>query len=139
MTVGIVNDYFLDLDMSSVSVGSIQNRILARSLTWALAYNRSPPIGANMIPTTKKRGKTVLGVRIGLRQSVLAGVVRKRYLALRTTYCQAFNRCCRKAVSRMGRNLSDDDASFQIPQVELTRRSPALCFLMHLIVLLTVY
>ena len=48
------------------------------SWTFALAYIKAPPIGANMMPTAKKRGKTVLGVRIG---------------------CHAFNRCCRNAVS----------------------------------------
>jgi len=35
-------------------------------LTNELAYNSSPPMGANMMPTTKKRGRTVFGVRIGL-------------------------------------------------------------------------
>ena len=36
------------------------------SHTWALAHNRSPPSGANMMPTVKNKGKTVFGVRIGL-------------------------------------------------------------------------
>jgi len=36
-------------------------------LTSALAYSRAPPMGPNMIPTAKKRGRTVLGVRMGLR------------------------------------------------------------------------
>jgi len=48
------------------------------SCTVALAQSSSPPIGAKMMPTAKKSGKTVLGVRIG---------------------CHAFSRCCRKAVS----------------------------------------
>lgn len=37
-----------------------------RGLTSLLAYSSKPPIGANMIPMAKKRGSTVLGVRIGL-------------------------------------------------------------------------
>ena len=36
------------------------------TLTCALAHSRTPPIGANIIPTTKKRGNTLFGVRIGL-------------------------------------------------------------------------
>ena len=39
-------------------------------LTCELAYSSRPPIGANMIPTMKKRGRTVLGVRIGLHDVV---------------------------------------------------------------------
>jgi len=35
-----------------------------------LAHNKSPPMGANMIPTAKKRGRTVLGVRMGLKDCV---------------------------------------------------------------------
>jgi hypothetical protein len=38
-----------------------------KRLTWALAHNKTPPIGANMMPITKKSGKTDLGVKIGLR------------------------------------------------------------------------
>ncbi len=44
-------------------------------LTCALAYSNSPPIGANTIPMAKKRGSTVLGVRIGL-PGVSKGCVR---------------------------------------------------------------
>lgn len=68
-----------------------------REQTWALAYKSRPPIGANIIPMTKKRGSTVLGVRIGLLETV-----RRRRGAIgisETKYCHAFNRCCRKAVS----------------------------------------
>jgi hypothetical protein len=36
-------------------------------LTCALANNNPPPMGANMIPMAKNNGRTVLGVRIGLR------------------------------------------------------------------------
>lgn len=48
------------------------------SWTCELAYRSSPPMGAKMTPTAKKSGRTVFGVRMG---------------------CQAFSRCCRKAVS----------------------------------------
>ena len=40
---------------------------------------RRPPMGAKRMPMMKKVGRTVLGVRMG---------------------CQAFKRCCLKAVSR---------------------------------------
>lgn len=48
------------------------------SWTVELAHSRTPPMGAKMMPTAKKSGRTVLGVRMG---------------------CQAFNRCWRKALS----------------------------------------
>jgi hypothetical protein len=35
-------------------------------LTMELTYNKPPPIGANMMPMVRKRGITVLGVRMGL-------------------------------------------------------------------------
>ena len=35
-------------------------------LTRELAYSSSPPMGANMTPTMKKRGRTVFGVKMGL-------------------------------------------------------------------------
>lgn len=38
--------------------------------TWELAQSRTPPIGANIIPTVKKNGRTVLGVRIGLHSEL---------------------------------------------------------------------
>src|ERR1700737_1638296 len=45
------------------------------------AYNNSPPIGPKIIPTAKKRGRTVLGVRMGAyarrrcwRKAVLGGL-----------------------------------------------------------------
>lgn len=62
-------------------------------------------MGANTIPIEKKRGSTVLGVRMGLlagRQRSIAG---KRPIATgNTAYCHAFNRCCRNAVSVWGRD-----------------------------------
>ncbi len=52
-----------------------------------------------MIPRVKKSGKTVFGVRIGLHEPMLTVYV-PVYLGLfGDTYCQAFNRCCLKAVS----------------------------------------
>ena len=36
----------------------------------ALDQSNSPPIGEKMMPTMKKRGRTVLGVRMGLQSSV---------------------------------------------------------------------
>lgn len=49
-----------------------------RELTDSAAYKKRPPKGAKMMPTTNKVGRTVFGVSSG---------------------CQAFNRCCLKAVS----------------------------------------
>lgn len=37
-------------------------------LTMALDQSSSPPIGAKMMPTAKKSGRTVLGVRMGLKR-----------------------------------------------------------------------
>lgn len=62
--------------------------------TVVLAHNNSPPIGANIMPTAKKIGRTVLGVRIGLRFVSI-----KTVLVDDWTHCHAFRRCCRKAVS----------------------------------------
>ena len=67
-------------------------------LTCELAYSKRPPIGANIIPTMKKRGRTVLGVRIGLRIIVqLIDVHVSSDLeppkGLRNTHCHAFKRC----------------------------------------------
>jgi len=59
-------------------------------------------MGANMIPTAKKMGRTVLGVRIGLRK-VNFGPIHARVVA---TYCHAFNLCCRKAVSESYQHYS---------------------------------
>jgi hypothetical protein len=55
----------------------VRAAVRSKPLTCALAYNKPPPMGANMIPIAKNNGRTVLGVRIG---------------------CQAFNRCWRNAV-----------------------------------------
>jgi hypothetical protein len=61
------------------------------SFTVELAHRSTPPIGAKMTPTAKKRGRTVFGVRIG---------------------CQAFRRCCRKALSVHCRQCSVPCAPF---------------------------
>ena len=44
-------------------------------LTWELAYNKRPPIGAKMMPIMKKSGRTVFGVKIGLIQVNHLGLV----------------------------------------------------------------
>ena len=51
-----------------------------------------------MIPMMKKRGRTVLGVRIGL-EIVSVGCGEAAVLAW-STHCHAFSLCCRNAVSR---------------------------------------
>jgi hypothetical protein len=55
------------------------------SWTCELAHSNSPPSGAKMTPTAKNSGRTVLGVRMG---------------------CQAFRRCCRKAVSMLSWSMA---------------------------------
>ena len=111
--VGIVENDLLDLadgehaDRSNRGMsGPGQVRPVATLRTCALAHKSRPPMGANMRPTMKKRGRTVFGVRIGLRASEvgqhgypsppLIGCLMKEGGG---TYCQAFNLCCRKAVS----------------------------------------
>lgn len=47
-------------------------------LTCELAQRRTPPIGANITPTTKNNGNTLFGVRIGL-----CGTLEKVVVALR--------------------------------------------------------
>jgi hypothetical protein len=54
-------------------------------------------MGANMMPTAKKMGRTVLGVRMGLYMSALRVSVGGLWGGV--TDCHAFNLCCRKAVS----------------------------------------
>lgn len=67
-------------------------------------------MGANMTPMLKNRGRTVLGVKMGLGRcfSIVDGGWRSRchtsgYRGMsagaRKTYCHAFRRCCRNAVS----------------------------------------
>ena len=56
-------------------------------------------MGANIIPIAKNRGSTVLGVKIGLRVSVLVRPGDPEMAGSRGTHCHAFNRCCRNAVS----------------------------------------
>lgn len=40
------------------------------TLTCELAHRRTPPIGAKITPTTKKRGSTLFGFKIGLFDGV---------------------------------------------------------------------
>lgn len=68
--------------------------------TLELAKISSPPRGAKMTPTAKRSGRTVFGVRIGLQARTRSGFVPAREAT--STYCQAFSRCCRKAVSAHG-------------------------------------
>lgn len=82
-----------------------------------------------MIPMAKKSGRTVFGVRIGLRndyQPRFAPEPRSHVVAL-ATHCQAFNRCCLNAVS-VGfanrqhvpgtmKNSSSNDASISVDVV----------------------
>lgn len=44
-------------------------------LTCELAQRRTPPIGANITPTTKNNGSTLFGVRIGLFEALEKVVV----------------------------------------------------------------
>lgn len=60
---------------------------------------RTPPIGAKRTPTIKKRGRTLLGVKIGLWRRQRANIGRQTSQGGHKAHCQAFNRCCRKAVS----------------------------------------
>ena len=82
-----------------------------------------------MMPTKKKRGSTLLGVNIGLMAPLLAakGALRGTWCGgFSGTYCQAFNRCCRKAVSVAIRTLvSDGPMSHSLKGLH-TRRSSAL-------------
>ena len=86
--------------------------------TIELAHNSNPPMGANKMPTVKKSGSTVFGVRIGLdstqdsRQLPLLrppGRYRKVAYWRTTTYCHAFSRCCRNAVSRIVFRIHGDN------------------------------
>lgn len=47
--------------------------MVPRGQTCALAQINRPPIGANITPTAKKSGRTVLGVRMGLGAAVSGG------------------------------------------------------------------
>lgn len=55
-------------------------------------------MGAKMIPMVKKRGRTVLGVRIGLGSSAIIATCLSSRICQKT-YCHAFKRCWRNAVS----------------------------------------
>jgi hypothetical protein len=66
-----------------------------RGHTKELAQRRTPPMGANMTPTIKKRGRTLLGVKIGLEKLAQR---KDRYII--QSHCHAFNLCWRNAVSK---------------------------------------
>jgi hypothetical protein len=77
-----------------------QRGIRRAKLTCELAHMRTPPIGANKIPTMKNRGSTLLGVRIGLSEwSARSSKAVGTGWSGGKTHCHAFNRCCRNAVS----------------------------------------
>lgn len=63
--VGVIDGYFLDLEAHGSSELFCQGRYETRH-TRELAQRRTPPIGANITPTMKNRGRTLLGVKIGL-------------------------------------------------------------------------
>lgn len=56
-------------------------------------------MGAKMMPIEKKSGRTVLGVRIGLVCGQRCVSAPWEFRPSSTTYCHAFSRCCRNAVS----------------------------------------
>ena len=69
--------------------------------TSELAHINSPPIGANIIPTAKKSGRTVFGVRMGLQNTVDQYPEPSMGFSRTSPYCHAFNRCCLNAVSAL--------------------------------------
>lgn len=93
IAVGIVDNQFLDLDELS-----IKRRVISPSnvLTLALAHSNRPPMGAKMMPIAKRIGRTVLGVRMGLRLDVSRDGSVLYYCMVRrrgNTHCHAFKRC----------------------------------------------
>ena len=68
-TIGIVDPQFLDLLSAAYQLRLRLSVAVQMTLTIALAHSKTPPIGAKIMPTTKKSGRTVLGVRIGLNES----------------------------------------------------------------------
>lgn len=79
-------------------------------------------MGANMMPTRKKSGRTVFGVKMGLSRRSQCCCPSTESLWLHT-YCHAFNRCCRNAVSA---RLSVSPPWARAAASKLTRGSPAL-------------
>jgi len=61
-------------------------------------------MGANITPMAKKMGRTVFGVRIGLSRKAISKRIHPAEVLY--TYCHAFKRCCRNAVSMMKRYVS---------------------------------
>lgn len=104
VTFGVIDGNFLDLKGTRVDTDERsfhQGRIEKQKRTRELAQMRTPPMGANITPTMKKRGRTLLGVRIGLRRSARRSRGSTDTLQ---THCHAFSRCWRNAVS--GRSQS---------------------------------
>ena len=106
--------------------------------TCALAHSSRPPIGANIMPTAKKRGRTVLGVRIGLTPSAPTSSLPALSDAIQT-YCQAFNLCCRKAVSTSSQKRGQEGGAHVVNGVgrmggNHTWGPPALDFLVAFLV-----
>lgn len=83
-------------------------------------------MGANMIPTAKKSGSTVLGVRIGLVQCMSAYGIHDAPEGT-PTHCHAFNRCCLNAESVHHRSAPYYPS---LPCVSHTSRSPRLVLLL---------
>ena len=67
--IRIIYHQFLNLDRLSAG-GAEHSTGYSIVLTLALAHSSRPPMGAKMIPMAKSIGRTVLGVRIGLRLDV---------------------------------------------------------------------
>lgn len=68
-TTGIVDSQLLDLLSAAYQFRLRLSVDIQMTLTIALAHSKTPPIGAKIMPTTKKSGRTVLGVRMGLKES----------------------------------------------------------------------
>jgi hypothetical protein len=84
--VRILTTSVVECDLADLTPRVSPERLvyLVDILTLPLPQIRRPPMGAKHRPTMNKTGRTVLGVRIG---------------------CQAFRRCCLKAVSDNERKL----------------------------------
>lgn len=68
VAVAVVNHQLLHLENSQLTHCRSSSQVICIALTDALAHRRRPPMGAKMMPTAKKMGRTVLGVKIGLRR-----------------------------------------------------------------------
>ena len=67
VTFGVVDNQFLNLFRGDINI--VNGRLCGRSRrTCSEAQSSKPPIGANITPTAKNSGSTVLGVKIGLSE-----------------------------------------------------------------------